>query len=367
MEMYNNLDDWNKFIVANYKEKDAQKALMVYISNLYEKKTIVILTFEHICRLIGVDVHILSKIIHNQTYFYHTFTIPKRNGKLREICAPSAVLLNCQKWIYQNLLKAIPVHKNCYGFREGFSIRNNAIEHLDTKFLLKLDLKDFFPSISIKRVIAIFINLGYSPQVSYCLAAICTLENKLPQGAPTSPQISNIIAKRLDYRLDGFAKKFNLNYSRYADDLTFSGEKLPITLVDYIEKIIVDEGFVLNKSKTKLLSPTKRKIVTGVSISSNKPTIPKAKKRFIRQEIHYILNYGVENHLVKRNINDPIYIERLLGYLFFWKSIEPENQFIINSINSISKKRDEFNEKYADLKCDLEYITFQTIEINPMI
>lgn len=364
MEEFNTIADWKNFIENNYKNEVVQKALVSYLSNLYEKKTIVIFTFEHLSKLIGLDVRILAKIIHNQSYYYHTFIIPKRNGKFREISAPSSVLLNCQRWIYRNLLINIPLHNNCFGFREGFSIRNNAIEHLGTKFLLKLDLKDFFPSISKKRVIAIFVNLGYTPKLSYCLASICTLNDKLPQGAPTSPAISNIIAKRLDYRLSGFANKFNLNYSRYADDLTFSGDRIPIKLTNYIEMIVNDEGFELNKSKLKLLSPTKRKIVTGVSISSNKATIPRAKKRLIKQEIYYIINYGIENHLKKRNIDDPIYIDRLLGYLYFWKSIEPENEFIIKSIILIKEKSEELNDVYLNMKCNLEYTAFNTVNPN---
>lgn len=354
--MDNNISVWIDFIEKNVKGKKTQQALIKYTEVLLSKNSVVIYNFFHLSSLLGIEKEILGRIIYAPEHFYHTFKIPKRNGDLREICAPSPVLLNCQRWIYENILKNIPVHENCYGFRENYSIVNNANLHIENENLLKLDLKDFFPSIQKERIIAVFINLGYTPKLAYCLASICCLNNGLPQGAATSPVLSNIIAKRMDYRVNGLAKKFNLNYSRYADDLTFSGKHLPAKYIKYIKDIIENEGFIINENKTKILSKGKRKIITGISVSSGKMTIPKRKKRQIRQIVFYINNYGIENHLSKRQIKDPIYLERILGYLFFWKSIEPKNKYVIDSIEKLKLQLKILNEKYVEFKEKLEYI-----------
>lgn len=353
--MENNIDFWKKHIETKVKGKKTQEALIKYTENLISKKSIVIFDFNHLCKLLSVDNLSLSKVIYSTEHFYNNFEIPKRNGGVREICAPLPLLLNCQDWIYQNLLKPIPIHENCTGFRNGHSIKNNAEPHLHAEKILKLDLKDFFPSIIKERVISVFINLGYTPKLSYCLASICTLNNELPQGAPTSPVLSNIIAKRLDYRLAGLSKKYDLKYTRYADDLTFSGTNLPVKLIEYITKIINNEGFTVNSKKTRLLDKGKRKIITGISVSSNKMTIPKKKKREIRQIIYYIDKYGIENHLNKKGMRDPIYLDRILGYLYFWNLVEKENTFLKDSIIKIKKQIGLLNEKYKDFKEELIY------------
>jgi RNA-directed DNA polymerase len=117
---------------------------------------------------------------------------------------------------------------------------------------LKLDLKDFFPSINLNRIIFVFKSLGYPNKIAFYLASICSYNESLPQGAPTSPILSNIIAKQLDKRLISLAKKYSLKFTRYADDLTFSGKKIPAKFIEYIKNIIEDEGFVVNESKTRL-------------------------------------------------------------------------------------------------------------------
>src|SRR5690606_38227468 len=109
--------------------------------------------------------------------------------------------------------------------------------------ILKVDLKDFFPSINFNRVINVFLKAGYTRDISFSLARICTLHNSLPQGAPTSPILSNLIIKRLDIRLEKLSKKLKLNYTRYADDLTFSGDSITISFLHYVKSIINSEGF----------------------------------------------------------------------------------------------------------------------------
>lgn len=326
---------WKSYITENVRGKITQKAVSVYVEKLISSNTVVIIDFNHLAKLLGVENHILSSMIHDSKAFYYTFEIPKRKGGFRKISAPFPILLNAQRWIYENILAKQPLHECSKGFVKTKSIIDNAKPHLNQKQLLKMDIKDFFPTININRVMSVFRVLGYTKKISYYLASICCLEGVLPQGAATSPCLSNIIAKRLDYRLSGFAKKFQLTYSRYADDFTFSGNQISLRIIEYIESIVSDEGFEINKTKSKLIGQNGQKIITGISISSGKLTIPKKTKREVRKNIHYILKNGLFEHQKNINSNDPIYVERLLGFLIFWLSVEPDNKFIKSSIEKL--------------------------------
>ena len=262
------------------------------------------------------------------------------------LTAPYPVLLNAQRWIYDNILIKQPLHESSTGFIRNISIVDNAKIHLNQTCILKMDIENFFPSIKKNRVISIFRNLGYTKKISFYLASICCLNNELPQGAATSPVLSNIIAKRLDYRLKGFADKFDLRYSRYADDFTFSGISIPTRLTSYIEKIVNEEGFVINSSKTKIIKDNKQKIVTGISISSGKLTIPKKNKREVRKNIYHLLTKGLIVHQKFINSYDPIYVERQLGYLYFWYSVEPENNFVLESIKKLKEYSKNLDQEY---------------------
>ena len=129
-----------------------------------------------------------------------------------------------------------------------------------------MDIKDFFPSINKKRVISVFNYFGYPHDISYALASLCCLNDSLPQGAPTSPMLSNIISKRLDKRLEALSIKLEMSYTRYVDDISFSGRRIPPVIINYIYKTIQEEGFQLNQSKTKLINRNRKKIITGISI-----------------------------------------------------------------------------------------------------
>lgn len=165
----------------------------------------------------------------------------------------------------------------------------------------------------------------------------------LPQGGSTSPSISNIITKRLDGRLEGVARSYGLSYTRYADDLCFSGRYIPHAYVDIIERIIKEEGFFLNKTKTRLMIGNCRKIVTGISVSSNEPKVPKKYKREIRKEIHYLELYGAENVIKHQKRPDPLYLERLMGRLNFWNMVEPGNSFVAKGFNTVRARMKELS------------------------
>ena len=315
-----------------YTEIGLQKRLINAYTNYIESidgKYPLIFEFNHLSNLLGVTTRYLASVINSTENHYRIFSIPKRSKKeLREIQAPYPALLECQKWINRHILENIPIHSAAHGYVSDKSIKTNAKEHLKQKSLLKMDLKNFFPSINIKRVINVFQRCGYANNVSFYLARICCYDNRLPQGAATSPYLSNVIAFILDKRLHNMAEKLNLNYTRYADDLSFSGDKITGGTIDYISRIIEDCGFEINTDKTLLISKQNRKIVTGLSISGDRVKIPKRYKRKLRQELHYIMRYGYLSHISNRRIRNPFYLDSVYGKYTFWKSIEPDNKFI---------------------------------------
>ncbi|MAA96171.1 MAG: RNA-dependent DNA polymerase [Rheinheimera sp.] len=299
----------------------------------------VIFELEHLSKIIGVEIRTLQKMIYCSRKFYRSFSIPKRNGSRRQIDAPYPTLLLCQKWIYENILKKTSVHHSAHGFIEKKSIITNALPHKNKKTLLKIDLKDFFPSIPLNWVVNHFLSLGYANNVSFYLASLCSLEGNLCQGAPTSPYLSNILLTGLDNRLTKLAASYCLEYTRYADDMTFSGNYIPHTLIVTIENVISSYGLSVNSEKTRLHLKKGQRIVTGISVSGDSLSVPREYKRALKQEIHFIERYGYISHVSKLKINDPLYLEKLIGKVNFWLQVEPENNFAKHALKLLRAAR----------------------------
>ena len=327
---------WLDYVDGLNLSQKKTEAIKRYIHGILKSGNVVIFSIRHLAELIGIDDEILDRMIVHPDRYYRSFSIPKRKGGTREIAIPYPALMMVQKWIYKTLLLPQTVFPECVtGFMPGCSIRDNAYPHIGSPVILKMDIKDFFPSITINRVISVFQNLGYHKKLSYALAALCCRNGSLPQGAPTSPILSNIIAKRIDKRILGFARSVGLTYTRYADDITLSGEEIQLSHIRFIERIISEEGFVINSSKTRLLGLNVKKIITGVSISSGKATIPRNLKRKIRQEIYYIKRFGAKGHIRHERIEDPVYLIRLQGRLAYWKMVEPNSEQVSSMFSII--------------------------------
>lgn len=229
---------------------------------------------------------------------------------------------------------------------------------------MSIDLYRFFDSINVKRVYGMFRWLGYEKNISYSLAQLCTTNltasyideikqdeyhpnefdltyvRRLPQGAPTSPGIANIIASKLDRRLGALCVEIGASYSRYADDITISSNKNVLPSLDFIEMVIKEEGFFLNTNKTRYLKAGNKQLVTGLTVT-NGVHVPRKIKDEIKNHLYYCKKYGVVEHLsyLKKQINFEKYHykEWLLGKIFYIKSIEPNvgNQLLkeFNKIN----------------------------------
>lgn len=242
---------------------------------------------------------------------YVRFTIPKRDGSDRAIWAPMPRLKEAQRWVLRNIVERLLVHGAAHGFMASRSILTNAKVHTGSRILLKMDLKDFFPTITFRRVKGVFRHAGYREQVATLLALLCTESPRevvddngkamyvslgprcLPQGAPTSPALTNVICMRLDRRLTGLAKTLGWRYTRYADDMTFSlplkhkGEPQLGRLTGLVKRVVSDEGFVVHPDKTHVSRSGGRQAVTGLVVNGDAdPRVPRKIRRQMRAALH---------------------------------------------------------------------------------
>lgn len=307
---------------------DLSKKYVDYAESLIKKDLPPIIDLQHLSLLIGIDHQLTVSIIHSPKSFYREFKIPKRSGGVRIITAPYPSLKFIQRWIYNNILIHQKPQFCAHGFVEGKSILTNAMKHKNCKALLKMDIKDFFGSIPQNFIINYFHKeLGYNLNISYFLSCICCLNGTLPQGAPTSPTLSNLISLSLDRRLYRLAKKFNLSYTRYADDIAFSGEEISSGFIDYVKEIVRDCNLEINEDKTRLYCSGGSKIIAGVSLANGIPRVPRDYRRVLRKELHYVLKYGLDAHMRHNKITKANYIDSLRGKVAYWLSIEPWNEY----------------------------------------
>lgn len=326
------LGEWEKYLTERGVSEDIIKEYLDYASNILYHKGCIIMDDTHFCLLNGIKKEVLYSMVYGTQKFYYTFNIKKHSGGLREICAPYPSLKVIQTWIYENILEQQKVNGCSHGFRNKRSIVTNAKYHLQNDCLLKIDLKDFFPSIKIEKVVQVFKEIGYSKEVAFILSRLCCLNDELPQGAPTSPCLSNIICRQMDKRLFLLAKSLGFNYTRYADDIAFSGKIIPPKFIDYVKNIIEDCGFTLNVKKTRLYKKNNNKILTGICLRDGEMRLPREKRRQYELDMYYTIKYGLDVRIKGDITNLSTYILSQLGKANFWHMIEPKNDFVNQAI-----------------------------------
>jgi RNA-directed DNA polymerase len=267
---------------------------------------------------------------------YVRFSVPKKSGGTRELAAPHADMAKAQRWILQNILALVPLVGVAHGFVPGRSTLTNARSHIGKDVVINADLKDFFPSITFPRVKGIFQHLGYSPAVSTILALLCTESPRcavtydgqlfhvatgpraLPQGACTSPALSNICARSMDHRFVALATTHGWTYTRYADDLTLSakGDAANKTglLLSRLHDIVEDEHFIVNAAKTRIQRRNSQQSVTGVVVNDGAAAPRKLRKR-MRAILHQAQKTGLA--LQNRHGHDHFegYVQGMISYI----------------------------------------------------
>lgn len=240
--------------------------------------------------LINLSERFIYHLNTSINYFYKEVKVKRKNKKIRILACPSKRLKAVQAWILRNILDKISVEHAAVAYVKGKNLLDNLEVHKSNKFIICLDIENFFGAISQMWVYSLFRSLGYNKNISYIFANLCTYKGSLPQGGVTSPSLSNILCKRLDRRILGYTGARNIAYSRYADDITLSGNNPNILLksVEFVKSIIEDEGFNLNMDKYRVIRPGHCRKITGLIISDDNICvgIGRRKKKELRAKIH---------------------------------------------------------------------------------
>ena len=254
-------------------------------------------TVEELAALIHIDERRLATLTEVPERFYRRYRIPKRHRGWREIQSPSKELKAVQAWILRNILDKLSSSHYATAYVKGSKLLDNVSPHMNNRYFLSVDVKDFFPSIRSSLVRELFEKIGYSKQAANILCRLCTYFKNLPQGAVTSPALSNLICLRLDRRLAGLASRRNIILTRYADDITFStnNRNALSRMLPSVFRIIRDMGLEPNKEKTRLLGPRMRCVITGLVKSSSDPSfgVGRKKKVAMRSIMHKFLARGI--------------------------------------------------------------------------
>ncbi|MCA9116128.1 MAG: RNA-directed DNA polymerase [Planctomycetaceae bacterium] len=291
----------------------------------------VVYSANHLSSLVGYDISYLYGVANSGGNYYRTFSVPKKSGGKRRISEPLPSLKEIQRWILTYILSPVQVHTHVKSFRMGYGLRANARFHRAQKIVLRLDVLDFFGSIRVKRVADFFLKLGYAKPVATLLAGVCTLNGKLPQGAPTSPALSNLVPWPVDVRLSTFARNEGIRYTRYADDMTFSGEFKPGKVISMASRVLRENGFQLNVKKTNVMGEHQRQLVTGVVVNE-KLQVPRGVRRGLRKEVYYIEKFGLTEHVRRMGVSDPKYVSRLRGMAAHILAVNPNDEEAKNAL-----------------------------------
>ena len=275
---------------------------------------------------LGFPAKTLYGLSNNLDKHYHNVFIPKSDGSKRKLSVPDLILKRVQRAIADNLLVQYPISRYAMAYKTGSSVQRNAAVHVGKKKLLKLDIEGFFDNILYSRVKDIVFNEEkYSEPIRILLTMLCYYKESLPQGAPTSPAITNIIMYDFDERVGSFCNQRKIAYTRYCDDMTFSGDFDMAEVISFVRDELKKLGLFLKNRKTAVISGNKRQTVTGIVVNE-KLNIAKEYKKKIRQEMYYIKKFGIDEHMRRSGVSDKeFYINSLSGRISYVLQTTPKD------------------------------------------
>ena len=328
-------DTWESLFkeraVENNHTEDYMVACFEYAGNLHQRNLPVIFDFVHLAMYFKCSSEVLKGVVANVERHYNEYKIRKKAGGDRPIEAPDYLLKDIQRWIYINILcKDTSINDCVHGFipksmnkDKVRGVLTNAAPHAGHDWLINIDLKNFFHTVKLDKVKDYFSSLGYEDEVVKTLTALCTYKSRLPQGAPTSPMLSNIIASTMDVMMLKYCNKRGIVYTRYADDLTFSANSdVEVPPIEDIYKIVYLNGFKVNRMKTKVRYKGCRQEVTGLTVTNGVHVSQRFKKEILR-ELHFCKKFGVYEHYKHLNTTKGLYKEWLRGKIMFVRQIDP--------------------------------------------
>lgn len=328
-------DTWESLFkeraVENNHTEDYMVACFEYAGNLHQRNLPVIFDFVHLAMYFKCSSEVLKGVVANVERHYDEYKIRKKAGGDRPIEAPDYLLKDIQRWIYINILcKDTSINDCVHGFipksmnkDKVRGVLTNAAPHAGHDWLINIDLKNFFHTVKLDKVKDYFSSLGYEDEVVKTLTALCTYKSRLPQGAPTSPMLSNIIASTMDVMMLKYCNKRGIVYTRYADDLTFSANSdVEVPPIEDIYKIVYLNGFKVNRMKTKVRYKGCRQEVTGLTVTNGVHVSQRFKKEILR-ELHFCKKFGVYEHYQHMNTTKGLYKNWLRGKIMFVRQIDP--------------------------------------------
>ncbi len=262
---------------------------------------------------LGFSARILYALSNDMEKHYKQIRIPKKSGGFRTLSVPDDLLKTVQKRIAKVILSTLPVSEFATAYKQGASVLKNAKKHIGKEKVLKLDIKHFFDSITYATVKEkVFPKARFSESNRVLLTMLCYYHDSLPQGAPTSPAITNIIMRDFDEKVGKWCKEKAMDYTRYCDDMTFSGSFDEAEVISFVSGELKKMGFFLNKRKTSVATHGKRQSVTGVVVNKFANTAVEYRKK-LRQEVYYCKRFGVRQHMERINLCDTNEHSYLLG------------------------------------------------------
>jgi len=284
------------FELGQSAESEYVRVCVAYGERLLRAGLPIIFDNQNLSKLVGYSEEYLNGAKYCTDKFYRRFSVPKRGGGSRMISEPLPSLKEVQRWIYNKILLQVPVSDAAKAYVPGKKLKESARLHRSQGFVLRVDIKDFFPTISRYRVFGLFRSLGYCSEVAGSLSHLCCLDESLPQGSPCSPYLSNIILRSLDKRMLSYCRSRGLRYSRYADDFSISGRSFSHSLIALVCEMIRSEGFDVNEKKTAIMRAGGRQIVVG-AVVNQKINAHREYRRKLRQDFYYVNKHGLDSHL----------------------------------------------------------------------
>lgn len=318
-----------------------------------------ILTLNHLAKLSGVSLPYLRRIIQRQSDPYQNLRLKKQRGGTRPISAPEPVLLEVQRVVLERALENAPLHPSAYAYRKNHSVLKCATQHTGARWLIKLDLHDFFGSVDEQQVYEAFLSLHYSPLVSFELARLCTrvdlrghrygyhlarvkeryssipsyattLFGYLPQGAPTSGALANMSALAMDHEISNFSLANGLIYTRYSDDITLStaselGRSEAKRIVRTLSQIVANHGHVIHNKKTRIVPPGARQVVLGLLLAEETVRLLPEFRRRVEVHVRGVSKFGLFEHAEHRGFRSVLsFVNHVEGCLAFALDVDRE-------------------------------------------
>ena len=282
---------------------------------------------------LGISAKTLYAVSNNIGKHYHKAKLPKKSGGYRNLSVPDEILKVIQRQISEVLLIHMPVSRYAKAYRFGSSTLRNAKYHVGKQVVLKLDILHFFDSIRYSTVKdKMFPEEIYAEPLRILLTMLCYHKDALPQGAPSSPAITNIILCEFDEQVGQWCRERGIAYTRYCDDMTFSGDFDPAEVIRFVRLELKKLDFLLNEQKTRIQRSGHQQTVTGIVVNE-KLSIPADYRRKLRQELYYCRKFGIQEHLQKTGLEIPedTYRLQLLGKVNYVLQVHPNDRDMLEA------------------------------------